>query len=76
MLKANDDIVAKVERRIKIDQVICNQPANSLSTEAITVIIVVGCGVISCIRATHLTTEETLPPLPIFQAMKIGLFLI
>ena len=45
MLKANDDIVANVERRIKIDQVICNQPANSFSTEAITVIIVVGCGV-------------------------------
>ena len=32
--------------------------------------------VISCIRATHLTSEETLTPLTIFQAMKIGLFLI
>jgi flagellar biosynthesis protein FliQ len=76
----------KEERSSIIDQVMGNQPANSLSTEAITGIIVVVlwclyamacCGiVISCIRATHLTTEETLPPLPIFQAMKIGLFLI
>jgi len=45
LLKANDDIMPQEEPSIVVDQVIGNQPASSLSTEAITVIIVVGCGV-------------------------------
>ena len=41
MLKANDGIMPQEEPSIVVDQVIGNQPASSLSTEAITVIIVV-----------------------------------
>ena len=85
LLKANDDIVPKEERSSIIEQVIGNQQIHFLKSYYCYyycgwlwyLYAKACCGiVISCIRATQLTKEETLPPLPTFQAMKIGLFLI
>ncbi len=82
MLNANDDIIPKENRSTMIAQVIGYQQIRFLELLLLLLwslcLYAIACyGIaISCIRATHLTSEETLPPLPIFQAMKIGLFLI
>ena len=84
MLKANDDIMPKEERSSIIDQMIGNQQIH-FPPSYYCYLLWLYCGVctlkpvmlvISCTRATHLTSKETLPPLTIFQAMKIDLFLI